>query len=190
MISTMANSSVPKSNQKKIQVAVPYKVLQILIKKQVTGTLTIKDPYDNLINWLVYLEKGKIVFATSSSGQTEKLTYILSQFLPQEKIDFNDRVKNDYELIHQLVEKHNFGEQKLKDILLFATRDALTCCLGLPRAQVVFKKELPLEPILFSFGIKTLPLSKTLIHGSKLENKYIHLLCVPSLKSGRQSSQH
>ena len=156
MISTMANSSVSKSNQKKIQVAVPYKVLQILINKQVTGTLTIKDPYDNLINWLIYLQKGKVVFATSSSGQKEKITYILSQFLPQENIDANVKIDNDYEFIHQLVEKHNFGEQKLNDILLFTTRDALTCCLGLPRAQVVFKKELPLEPILFSFGIKTL----------------------------------
>ena len=156
MITTMANSSISnKSNQKKEQVAIPYKVLQSLISKKVTGTLTIQDPYEKLMNWLIYVQEGKIIFVSSTLGQKERLTYTLSQFFAQDEITFPEAINNDYEFICQLAQKHQLGQEKLRAILLFANRDALTSCLALPRAKVSFKRKIGIEPILYSFGIKT-----------------------------------
>ena len=63
------------SSQEFLQV-IPYKLLKRLIMDGVSGRLVIQNPFDEYVNWQVYLGNGKIYFANSAVGLVERLSYL------------------------------------------------------------------------------------------------------------------
>lgn len=140
-------------------VAIPYKVLQDVLKKAVTGTLTIQDPNDQSVQWRLYLGKGKIYFASSLKGKRERLSYILSHYFPKNNNFYIPKdLECDYKFITQQWQNGYIDLATAKQILEKITQEALLLCLALPRAALQFTKTLELNPLLVSLNLKSLVL--------------------------------
>ncbi|WP_373478937.1 response regulator [Geminocystis sp.] len=162
MITTMVKNEVTKS--KKETVAIPYQVLQSLLNKKISGKLIIQNPQDESIEWVIYLGKGKIHFATTTLGKRERLIYLLSQCFSEHNFYIPQELHDDYQFIHNQWENHRLDSRKVRSILAFMTQEAIIRCLTLPRAKVNFEKVLDLDPLILNTDIKSLinPLKKDL----------------------------
>ena len=108
---------------------------------------------------------GKIHFASSAMGQRERLTYLLSQLLPQSKLPFLSDLRSDYQYVCNLWQAGNLSLQQVRHVLLQLTREAVSQVWGLSRGLIKFEKTVGLDPLLLS-----LPLNK-LIFGVRDEIK-------------------
>ncbi len=151
VLKTRKMSQSPKSI-----VAIPYKVIQGLIAKKVSGKLTIEDPNDISIVWVLYLNDGKINFATSQGGKIQRIVYILTKYYPGYSWEIPQQVDDDYQFFEQLYQNKLLTKEKYRQILWVYTQEALIQCLSLSRAKVSFSKENNLGEIVLNASIKKL----------------------------------
>ena len=79
--------------------AIPSTLLNDLVNRQATGKLTVQNPFDELVNWQVYLGNGKIHFANSATGPEERLNYLMGNHLNKRKITLPPKIHNDYDYL-------------------------------------------------------------------------------------------
>ncbi|MGI0483576.1 response regulator [Geminocystis sp. CENA526] len=137
-------------------VAIPHKVLQGLLGKKISGKLIIIDPIDRDIQWIVYLGKGKIHFATSVSRKRERLNYLLSQGFKQHNFYIPQELEDDYQFIYKQWQEKHLDSHEVREILFYLTQEALICCLALPRAEVKYEKIVGLDPLILNKSAKSL----------------------------------
>lgn len=137
-------------------VAIPHKVLQGLLGKKIPGKLTVLDPIDRNIQWIVYLGKGKIHFATCASRKRERLNYLLSQGFKQHNFYLPQELEDDYQFIYKQWQEKHLNSQQVREILFSLTQEALICCLALPRAEVKYEKIVGLDPLILNKSAKSL----------------------------------
>jgi twitching motility two-component system response regulator PilG len=146
--STPVNTSQESpSNQGKVS---PARALQEIIKRKISGKLTISDPEHDGLVWQLYLGQGQIHFAQSNFGQQERAFYLLAQYHPEiDKLDWGNS-SSDYQYLFELWKDNRIGLPQLKSILLEFTQEALLHVLTIAKAKVQFQKNLGLEPTLIS----------------------------------------
>ncbi len=154
MNTTLVSNTITQTTNE--VVAIPYKVLQSLLAKKVSGRFTIQDPNDLSVQWCIYLSDGKILFANSLMGQRERLSYLLKIYLPESKFYLSQELDSDYKYICQQWQNGHLDLQQTRNFLGEITQEALVFCLALPRASVSFEKIIGLDPILLSLNIKSL----------------------------------
>lgn len=137
-------------------VAIPHKVLQGLLAKKISGRLIVTDPINQNIQWIIYLGKGKIHFATSISRKRERLNYLLSQGFKQHNLYIPQELEDDYQFIYQQWQEKHLDSKKVRQILFYLTQEALICCLALPRAGVRYEKIVGLNPLILNKSAKSL----------------------------------
>ncbi len=135
-------------------VVIPGQVLQSLIHRQMSGTMTIYDPLDESVFWQLYFGGGKLHFATSGMGKRERLTYLLGQLFPKAKFPMGDTCSQDYDYICQIWKAGKLSLQQVRQVLFFTTQEAIAQFLSLPRAAVKFERSLNLDPLLLSLSLK------------------------------------
>lgn len=155
MTATMTRNSVTVSDKKKT-VAIPYKVLQGLLAKKVSGKLMIQAPNDESIQWLIYLGEGKIHYAHSFNGKRERIIYLLSKCYPEHNFYIPHDFPDDYGFICHHWRDGDLDIQKVRSILTYMTQEAVTLCLALPRATISFEKTVGLDPLILNLGLKSL----------------------------------
>lgn len=145
-------------------VVIPGKVLQTLIERRLSGTVSIYDPADESVFWQLYLGGGKLHFATSGMGKSERLHYLLGQLFPRTKFPIPDDLSNDYTYICQIWKMGKFSLQQVRQVMFFITQEAVTQFLALPRAAVKFERTLGLDPLLLSLSLRQIvrPLQDTI----------------------------
>jgi twitching motility two-component system response regulator PilG len=180
--STPATTSQdPASNQGKVS---PARTLQEIIKRKVSGKLTIGDPEHDGLVWQLYLDRGQIHFAQSNLGQQERAFYLLAQYHPEiDKLDWGNS-SSDYQYLFDLWKDNRISLPQLKSILLEFTQEALLQVLTIAKAKVQFQKNLGLEPTLISAPlIETIaPLKTHINEWLKLRPEISSPLLVFSLK--------
>ncbi|AMA10155.1 response regulator [Picosynechococcus sp. PCC 73109] len=135
-------------------VVIPGQVLQSLIQRQMSGTMTIYDPLDESVFWQLYFGGGKLHFATSGMGKRERLTYLLGQLFPKAKFPMGDSFSQDYDYICQIWKAGKLSLQQVRQVLFFTTQEAIAQFLSLPRAAIKFERALNLDPLLLSLSLK------------------------------------
>ncbi len=155
MTAIMTRNTVTTSNKKEI-VAIPYKVLQGSLAKKVSGKLTIQDPNDESVKWLIYMGEGKIHYAHSVNGKRERIRYLLSQCYPDHNFYLPQELEDDYGFICQRWRVGDLDMQKARAILTYMTQEAIALCLALPRATISFEKIIGLDPLILNLGLKSL----------------------------------
>ncbi|PHV62685.1 response regulator [Cyanobacterium aponinum IPPAS B-1201] len=155
MIATMTRKTVTSPNVKEI-VAIPYKALQGLLAKKVSGKLMIQDPNDESVRWLIYLGEGKIHYAHSVNGKRERIRYLLSRCYPDHGFYIPQELEDDYGFICQHWRDGDLDMQKIRTILSYMTQEAIALCLALPRATISFEKIVGLDPLILNLSLKSL----------------------------------
>ena len=133
--------------------AIPHNLLKSLVENQVTGKLTIQNPFDEFVNWQVYLGNGKIHFANSATGSVERLNYLIGSPLHQRKISLPPQIDNDYQYLCELWKKNIFSFQQTRSILTQATQEALVQILSLPKTTYTFERESNLETLFLNLDL-------------------------------------
>lgn len=135
-------------------VVIPGQVLQSLIQRKMSGTMTIYDPIDESVFWQLYFGGGKLHFATSGMGKRERLTYLLGQLFPKVKFPMGEAFSQDYDYICHIWKSGKLSLQQVRQVLFFITQEAIAQFLSLPRAAVKFDRSLKLDPLLLSLSLK------------------------------------
>ena len=136
----------------------PYRVLQNLIDKQVSGKLVIQNPLDPSIHWRVYLGNGRIHYAGSGMGYSERLNYLLGRYLPNQKSTLPPEIYDDYHYICSLWQTDKFSFQEIRAILAKFTQEALIEILSQNKAFCYFENTVGLERLLLYLNLKKLML--------------------------------
>jgi len=128
----------------------PGKILQKLFAKEISGRLTIYDVSDESIQWKVYVGKGKVLFATSTQGHSERLSYFLNRYFPDKSFDVASQITDDYQYVYNLLVTEKLSKQQARQILVKSTQEALIQALSLPKTNYQFDKIIDLDPVLLS----------------------------------------
>lgn len=130
--------------------AQPFKALQTIAAKQLSGRLTLRAPQESHIFWQIYVGGGKIHFATSTIGQRERLAYLLQWYYPELKALQLAEYSSDYQLVCDCWKKGKLSLEQTRKLLFWMTQEACVQALALPRAVLKFDKTAGLDPILLS----------------------------------------
>ncbi len=144
-------------NQNKTE-GTPYRVLQNLIDKQASGKLVIQNPLDPSIHWRVYLGNGRIHFAGSGMGYTERLNYLLGRYLPDQKSTLPPEINDDYQYLCSLWQNKKFSFQQVRAVLAKFSQEALIEILSQNKAFCYFENTVGLEHLLLYLNLKKLML--------------------------------
>ncbi|BFM39987.1 response regulator [Synechocystis sp. LKSZ1] len=133
---------------------IPYQLLRQLVADKVTGKLTIQNPFDEFVNWQIYLGNGKIHFANSAAGSIERLNYLLGSHLHQRKITLPPQLTDDYRYLCDLWKQEIFSFQQTRSILTQFTQEALVQILSLPKTTCYLDPKGGLEQLFLNLNLE------------------------------------
>ncbi|PZD74581.1 Transcriptional regulatory protein BaeR [Acaryochloris thomasi RCC1774] len=125
-------------------------VLSNLMGEYPSGRVTFHNPIDQTVGWRVYFGDGQIHFAESTAGQTERLSYLLQQYVPQCELTLPSEPFSDYEFLCQLWRSEQLTVPQFRDLLTLVTQEALIQLLAIPKPKVNFEAQVQLDPLLLS----------------------------------------
>ena len=131
-----------------ITIASPWQVIEKKTKQQFSGCLVFSLPKDSSTKWHVYLNDGKLQYATSSRGQKERLTYLWQQFLPDSSFSdfkFTSQEHEEYQQLCSYWREKQLPSAKLPQFLAYLSQEALIQILSFEETsvEVLAEKSLP-----------------------------------------------
>ncbi len=166
------------------------KAVQEIVKRQLSGRITIGDPLDNSIFWRVYVGNGQVHFATSVVGQKERLSYLLRRYYPDlEHLQLKD--ESDYEFFCRYWQSGKLSLQQVRKLIFSLTQEALVQILALPQAEIQFEKTLGLDHLLLAVPFKetVLPVRRLISQWGQMRSHIASPLQRPFVKSLEHFSQ-
>ncbi len=133
-----------------------FEVLQKLISNKASGKLTVENPKDKSLRWRIYLGNGKLHFAGSEKGQSERLRYLLARYVPDQTFTVPDNITDDYQYLCGLLKSDVLTFQSLRSILAKFTQEALVQILSFDQPFCHFEGTVGLERLLLYLDLKQL----------------------------------
>lgn len=130
------------------------KALQEIVKKELSGRLTIRDPNADSIVWRVHVGNGLLHFATSVTGQQERLSYLLQRYYPTLEFLQPTDFESDYQHLCHYWQSGQLSLQQVRQVLFSLTQEALLQLFTLPQVQLGFEKNVGLDPLVLSVSLK------------------------------------
>ncbi len=138
-------------------VASPPKALHNVMRRQISGRLTIRDINDDGASWVVYAGQGQLHFVSSTVGERSRLKYILqrtrSRLLAQVNAGFQSSA---YDFLQLGYETGQITQNQLSTFLRLFSQEALIHILSMPQAVIQFDREMNLDPISVFMPLKEL----------------------------------
>lgn len=166
------------------------KAVQEIVRRKLSGRITIGDPLDNSIFWRVYVGNGQVHFATSVVGQKERLNYLLRRYYPDlEHLQLKD--ESDYEFFCHYWQSGKLSLQQVRKLIFSLTQEALVQILALPQASIQFEKTLGLDHLLLVVPFKetVVPVRRLISQWGQLRSHIASPLQRPFVKSLENLSQ-
>lgn len=159
-------------------VSTPVKVLQNIIRKEISGRLTLSDPDQKNGFWHLHIGKGQLHYATSTEGGRERLLYCLGQDAPELLTQIpipNVLPSTEYDWLRDLWKQGNLPLADLRNALKILSRDAMTQILSLRTASFQFERQIGLSSILIyqDFRAVILPIADRVREWQKLQPRMV-----------------
>lgn len=131
-------------------------LLQEMLQRKLSGSVTLADQRGQGLYWRVYVGDGLIHYATCTTRWPERILPLLASLVPD--VTLSDPLPNqsDYEYLCSLWQAGHLSLQVLRQLLFRLTQEALVHCLILPQPKFQLERNLAVDPILISAGIKDL----------------------------------
>ncbi|BAU64557.1 response regulator receiver protein [Stanieria sp. NIES-3757] len=113
-----------------------FQILKKASERQWSGCLVVSQPKDRSINWQLYLDNGELQYATSTTGQSERLSYLWQQFQPNLNPPELTSKDLEYQQLCNYFVEHNLPQSELKQLLLNCSQEALVQVLSFKQAEV------------------------------------------------------
>jgi twitching motility two-component system response regulator PilG len=135
----------------------PRKAIKHLVNKQISGCLTVGDPQDPQVSWQVFLRAGKLTYATSVNGKTQRLQCLVRTIQPNlAKLEFSDS-ENEYPQLCRWWHGQGLAMSKLRQLLMRLSLEALVHVLALPETEIEFSKGSKVDPVLMETPLAEIP---------------------------------
>jgi len=140
----------------------PSDLLTQLNQDRFTGTVIIQNPDDEFVTWQIYLGNGKIHYANSSIGLTERCRYLLKRNSLAQSLQLPTHLSQEYDYFYQLWKGKSLTFEESRAILECLTREALLQILSLPQSKCCLSSDNDLPMPLLNLDIDQI--SVTLRH--------------------------
>jgi twitching motility two-component system response regulator PilG len=128
----------------------PYKLLQLIAEKDLTGCLSISSPQDSSITWQLYVGGSRIYFATASGGGSQRIHSLLQQMSPALPLPILGEDKSEYESLYEWYVENHISLTDFRRILLNLSREALIQGISHNKAQIKFEQATCIKPVLIA----------------------------------------
>ena len=119
----------------------PSQILEEKSQQGWSGCLMIPEVKDISSGWKIYLQDGKIQYATSTVVEKERLTYLWQVTKPKLAFPKVTAKGINYQQLCQWSAEQNFPETELKQLLLELSREALNQVLTIEKTSIVISDE-------------------------------------------------
>lgn len=149
-----------------------YQVLHNLIGRESSGKLIVHSEGNPNIQWRIYLGNGRIHYAGSDQGQSERLNYLFQRYTPTKSIRLDQPITSDYQYLCELWDSQQFSFQEIRSILAKLTQEALVQILSLSQPVCTFEETVGLDRLLLYLDFKQLmqPVAPEIRHWLKIRN--------------------
>lgn len=135
------------------QITIPIECLQFISQKNKTGCLIVTDPQDHSIQWKLYLNQGQINYATSISGQQERLTYLGQIFKTPLNIFSSNSENTEYQEICNYWLAQKLPIIELQQLCLKLSQETLVQVAALEQTSITFLPTNPLKSIVINYSL-------------------------------------
>jgi twitching motility two-component system response regulator PilG len=175
-LSTISSSSVvsefASALTKSDQAITPMKALQNIVRREVTGRLTVREAQGAIPCLRLYVGQGQLHYATGLVGDRERLLYCLHRIQPSavQAVPYSLE-SSAYNWLCQHWQQGVLSLSTLRTMLQAMSQEALVQLLMLPQAIFQLDRKIGLDPILISSSLKTTiaPLAKQVHHWQALQ---------------------
>ncbi|AFZ36930.1 response regulator receiver protein [Stanieria cyanosphaera PCC 7437] len=113
-----------------------FQILKKASERQWSGCLVVSQPKDHSVNWQLYLNNGELQYATSATGQAERLSYLWQQFQPNLNLPELTLKNSEYQQVCNYLAQQNLPQSELQQFLLNCSQEALVHVLSFKQAEV------------------------------------------------------
>ncbi len=128
----------------------PYKSLQLIAQKELTGCLSISIPEDNSISWQLYVGGSRLYFATVNGHHPKRFGLLWQQIMPEQTIPKISSDKSEYENLYEWQVENQISLTEFRRILLHFSREALIQAISHTNAYVTFEPNTCIKPVLIA----------------------------------------
>lgn len=119
----------------------PSNILEEKSQQGWSGCLIIPEVKDLSSGWKIYLQNGKIQYATSTVVQKERLNYLWQVIKPKLALPKLTAKEMDYQQLCQWSAEQNFPAAEFKQLLLELSREALNQVLTIEQTSITTTDE-------------------------------------------------
>lgn len=128
----------------------PYKLLQVIAQKDLTGCLSISTQHDSSITWQLYVGGSRLYFATTSGYRPERFGLLWQQINPDLPLPNLSPNKSEYESLYEWQVEHHISLTEFRRILLNFSREALIQAVSHTNTYVKFEANVCIKPVLIA----------------------------------------
>ena len=134
----------------------PYKLLQVIAQRELTGCLSISIPQDESIGWQLYVGGSRLYYATTIGYRPERFDLLWQQINPDLSPPRLSADKSEYESLHEWQVEHQLSLTEFRRILLSLSREALIHAISHTSAYVKFEQNICIKPVLIAAPLSDL----------------------------------
>jgi len=150
----------------------PYKLLQLIVQRELTGCLSVTIPEDNSVGWQLYVGGSRLYFATITNFRPERFSLLWQQVMPDLSVPRMNSDKSEYENLYEWQIENHISLTEFRRVLLHFSREALIHALSYTSAYVKFEPNICIKPVLIAAPLPDLikPIAQHVNFWKKLHN--------------------
>jgi twitching motility two-component system response regulator PilG len=128
----------------------PYKLLQVIAQKELTGCLSISIPQDSSFSWQLYIGGSRLYFATTSGYRPERFELLWQQMSQDLPLPNLSPEKSEYKTLCEWQVEHHTSLTDFRRTLLNFSREALIQAVSHTNAYIKFEPDVCIKPVLIA----------------------------------------
>lgn len=150
----------------------PYKLLQLIAQRELTGCLSVSIPEDNSVGWQLYVGGSRLYFATINGSRPERFGLLWQQVMSDFSMPRMSTDKSEYENLYEWQIENHISLTEFRRMLLHFSREALIHALSHTSACVKFEPSICIKPVLIAAPLPDLikPITHHVHFWQKLHN--------------------
>jgi twitching motility two-component system response regulator PilG len=128
----------------------PYKLLQVIARRELTGCLSISTPQDNSIVWQLYIGGSRLYYATTGHYSPARFNLIWQQIAQDRPLPKLSPDKSEYESLYEWHVENHISVTDFRQTLLSMSREALIQALSHVNTHVNFEADKCIKPVLIA----------------------------------------
>jgi twitching motility two-component system response regulator PilG len=151
----------------------PYKLLQVIAQRELTGCLSISVPQDESIGWQLYVGGSRLYFATTIGYKPERFGLLWQQINPHLPLPRLSSDKSEYESLCEWQLEQQLSLTDFRRTLLSLSREALIHAIAHTNAYVKFESNICIKPVLIAAPLADLikPIASHVRFWQKIHNQ-------------------